>query len=130
MNWTHYFFLTLYAWSKELYVGQPSSEYALSVSNGVIVLINNKLETPVFTDGIAAPTGAFTNIQVSRSRMIKLPKPYSECTDDATIEKSNLEIVHAAIEFHGTYSREACYDACFQQSLIELCQCYVNKKYL
>lgn len=66
--------------------------------------------------GFPLPTGAFSFVEVSRVFTENLPQPYSECTSDDDIKKSDYNLVQMILNTSYEYKLRDCLDLCYQVS--------------
>ena len=72
------------------------------------------------------PAGTRTTIAIEKSVFIKYPKPHSDCIVLNTINSFDSYLYKAIYKLNQTYRQNDCFDLCYQQILIETCQCYTN----
>ena len=69
--------------------------------------------------------GTYTWIGVNRSKMSKLPFPYSDCISDDDMAKSNSISVKQILKTNYAYRQIDCYQVCFNKyiSSPSVCEC-------
>jgi hypothetical protein len=111
----------------ELYVGSPENQ-AFTYGAGIRVTVFNQSVIPFPKDiGISVPTGLKTDIQVSRTFISHLDKPYSNClTDPVDYTQNNiLETLKNNYSIGSNmYKQSFCLKVCLQQYIINQCGCY------
>ena len=109
----------------ELFVGNANNPKSLSIFSGAHIFIHNDSLTPSTYEGIDLNVGTSTNIAVHKSYISKLPKPYSDCTEN--LDKMNSfdsELFRAIIKSNNSYRRVDCLNLCYQKKLLDQCGCY------
>ncbi|PAV73177.1 hypothetical protein WR25_14292 [Diploscapter pachys] len=84
---------------------------------GVRLTIHDKEEFP-FPDtfGYSAPTGYISSFGIRMQKLSRLPAPYGDCIPDGA------ETSHYIYKNY-SYSTEGCYRTCFQELIIDRCNC-------
>ena len=103
------------------------------MSVGAHIFIHNDSLTPSTFEGIDLDLGHITNIAVYKTYNTKLPKPYSDCTDNLdNINAFDSDLFRFIIKQNNTYRRTDCYNLCYQNKLYEECSCQDSslKKYI
>ena len=96
---------------------------AFTTDGGALILVHNRSDTPFTKDGVFAATGAFTNIEVTRTFFSRLPYPFSDCRKDLTVQETD-SIYYKRASQNSTYNFRTCYDSYFQFNVYMLkCQC-------
>jgi hypothetical protein len=93
---------------------------------GLYVLVHNQSSKPIkLRGGINVPSGFETYISVARTFETKQSHPYSDCIDDLTGFSSYSKRIFAYFaEFNQTtYDQQTCIDFCYQDLLIQSCNC-------
>ena len=109
----------------ELFVGNANNPKSLSIYSGAHLFIHNDSLTPSTNEGIDLNVGTSTNIAVHKSFISKLPKPYSDCTDNLDkINSFNSELFRTIIKSNNIYRRSDCFNLCYQKKLLDQCGCY------
>ena len=94
-----------------------------------ITVHNQSSEINPDEDGLDVPVGLETNIEVSRTFIDRLSKPYSNCIDQLTEERSKenkaLGIIFDKISRHElqAYQMNFCIKTCLQLYLLKQCGC-------
>lgn len=112
----------------ELFTGNTKLQQQYSYKNGIRAVVHNQSRIPIISsEGIDVPTGLVTNIAISRTFIKHLPAPYStKCLDSKNInwfENNVLSFMKESLEIE-SYTQNYCMMTCFQQYLIDKCQCY------
>ena len=94
------------------------------MSVGAHIFIHNDSLTPSPFEGIDLDVGHITNIAVQKSYISKLPKPYSDCTENLDdINSFDSDLFRFIIQLNNTYRRSDCYNLCYQNKLYQECSC-------
>jgi hypothetical protein len=117
-----------YGLKLELYIGtQDECKSPLATASGIIMYIHNYTYTLTEDDNsILLRPGAETNIALDKTRMKKLPYPYSDCFDSIEtydIKKSKLIQRTIGLTTQNVYSQQYCLQLCYQDFLLEFCDC-------
>ena len=89
--------------------------------NGMIAFVHNSSYKPVASDGVKIKPGDNSYIAVSRTFTRKQPRPYSVCIDLTQYSSKYFDLI---IEQNRTYRQADCFELCFQERVIETCECY------
>lgn len=112
--------------SLELLTGLPEWQSPVSQEIGFLIFIHSSDRIITNDDhGILLPPGAHTNIEIHKTRIKILPQPSNKCVDDS--EAVNLEDASLYNEtklLTDSYSKEYCFQLCYQKSVMENCGCY------
>jgi hypothetical protein len=76
--------------------------------------------------GYGISAGIETNFAINRIYEILKPKPYSECIDLNSIDSFDSHLYRVIYDSNQTYRQLDCFDLCYQQLLIQTCNCYLN----
>ncbi len=110
----------------ELFIDLTNDNNSMfSMNDGFRILIsdNNNLKT-YYSEGIKAPLGFSTDIILNRYLIEKKPYPYSECKSLETIDSYNSRYFKKTFEYlNQSYREYMCKQICFQDSLIQKCNC-------
>lgn len=111
----------------ELFIPISSGKYDYDASYGAHVYISNDSVIPNFFEGFDISTGLQTNVVVSRFFTKKEPYPYSECVDNLDSPDSyDSYLYRKTLEIYKVYRQRDCFDLCFQDSVIQECNCYIT----
>jgi len=110
----------------ELFIRNPYNIPNFIQSSGYHVIVHNRTYKISFFDGYDISAGVETNLAISRLYETNKPKPYSECIDLKSIESFDSNLYRVMFGLNQTYRQINCFDLCFQQLLINTCQCYTN----
>ncbi|CAF0980970.1 unnamed protein product [Brachionus calyciflorus] len=97
----------------------------LYAGSGAVVMIHNQTTSPLSTDAFGVSSGVETFVAISRQFKSSLPKPYSNCdgdTSDPNVFNSKLFKLISSKNI--SYNRKLCMDVCFQDLIIQECNCY------
>lgn len=111
----------------ELYVGtQKECKSPLSVSSGLVIYVHNHTYTLTEEDnGLQVQPGTQTDIAVDRMFVKKQPSPYSDCYEQNTVVSgSENKLISRTVNLTGIYTQQYCLQLCYQDFLIEFCDCY------
>ena len=109
----------------ELMSDQSDSINSLMFSSGIHLFINNQSIDPLRAEGIDVSAGYETNIALNKNSYIKLSDPYSDCVQDILNqnEKSSY-LFKLTLSNYKKYTRRACFDMCYQDYIVENCNCF------
>ncbi|CAF0992779.1 unnamed protein product [Brachionus calyciflorus] len=94
-------------------------------SFGAVVMIHNQTTSPLSTDAFSVSPGIETSIAISRQFRSSLPKPYSNCDGDTSNPNAfNSKLFKLITSRNISYNQKLCIDLCFQDLIIQECQCY------
>ena len=94
------------------------------MSVGAHIFVHNDSLTPSAFEGIDLDVGHITNIAVHKSYISKLPKPYSDCTQNLDdINSFDSDLFRFIIKQNNTYRQTDCYNLCYQNKLYQECSC-------
>jgi hypothetical protein len=110
----------------ELFIGNPYNIANFVSTTGYHVIVHNRTYKISLFDGYDISTGVETNLAISRLYVTNKPKPYSDCIDLNSIDSFDSDFYRAIYGLNQTYRQIDCFDLCFQQLLINTCQCYTN----
>ena len=110
----------------ELFIGNPYNIANFVSTTGYHVIIHNRTYKISLFDGYDISTGVETNLAISRLYVTNKPKPYSDCIDLNSIDSFDSDFYRVIYGLNQTYRQIDCFDLCFQQMLINACQCYTN----
>ena len=104
-----------------------------SLSNGLHIMINNQSFLPNSDEGFDVSTGTETSVAITKTISNQLPYPYSDCyaesTDDDESKTFDSDIVKTMKSLNMKYRQKDCFDMCFQQYIIQQCDCYLPNTY-
>jgi hypothetical protein len=110
----------------ELFIGNPKNIPNFIQTFGYHVIIHNQTYKISFNEGFDITTGMETNFAIKRLYETLKPKPYSECIDLDSIDSFDSYFYRVIYGLNQTYRQIDCFDLCFQQTLIQTCNCYLN----
>jgi hypothetical protein len=116
----------------DLFVGSAEdNDYPFSQENGYIVFISNEALNLGSGDGIKISAGVSTSIKVDKYSIIKMPKPFSECTSDLVTKnayESELykKMIDSSVSLNLKYRYSDCYFLCFQKYVGKICECQLS----
>jgi hypothetical protein len=116
----------------ELFIGSSiDNDRIFSFENGFLIIINNDTINSFLHEGIKIPTGYSTNVIINSNVVRKIPKPYSECTENlVSVESYNSESYKKTINgSNGNYYFASCWYVCLQKHIGLNCGCqstYMN----
>lgn len=116
-----------YGFRMELYVGsQNECKSPLSSTSGLVIYVHNHTYTLTEEDnGIQVQPGTEVSIAIDRTYVKKLPKPYSDCFESIeSVDIKNAELIARTINLTNIYTQQYCLQLCFQNFLIQFCDCY------
>ena len=110
----------------ELFIGSPSQCKApLSTTSGVHVYVHNKTYTLTEEDNsFLVQPGSETSIAIPRTDVEKLAYPYSNCISSSRMSSYHSSLIEKTINITGLYTQQYCLQLCFQEFLIQYCNCY------
>lgn len=85
------------------------------------LIIYNQSYLPTLYEGINLKAGSSAQIALSKSFTTSIPWPYSTCE---MLENDDSIFVNLFLQANKTYSYINCMDLCYQQYIIENCDCY------
>lgn len=111
----------------ELFLGMPEScKTPLSRNYGLVVYVHNSTYTVWDeTNGFEIMSGYETDVAVDRTRLLKLPEPYSECivnTGPAPVDASQLAV--DTFRVAPSYTQQTCLQLCLQDYYITRYSCF------
>ncbi|RMZ94811.1 DEgenerin Like [Brachionus plicatilis] len=112
--------------SLELLTGSRQSQSPVSQEVGFLVFIHDSDRTITNDDhGILLPPTAHTNIEIHKTRIKILPQPSNKCADGSeSVSLVDASLYNQTRLLTGFYSKEYCFQLCYQKSVIENCGCY------
>jgi len=110
----------------ELFIDNPNNIANFIQKSGYHVIIHNKTYKISLNDGYDISSGVETNLAVNKIYQTLKPKPHSDCIVLNTINSFDSYLYRAIYRLNQTYRQNDCFDLCYQQILIETCQCYTN----
>jgi hypothetical protein len=92
----------------ELFVGQAVTVEQVARINGLhIFIFNETVTTNPFSDGVDASAGKETSILLDKNRVIKIQKPYGECTPDLnSIDSYPSYLYRTTFEIYNSYRQK------------------------
>jgi hypothetical protein len=111
----------------KLFVGNPNNVPKFIETNGYHVIIHNQTYKISTNEGFDISTGVETSVIINRIYETLKPKPYSECIDLNSIDSFDSNLYRVLYGLNQTYRQIDCFDLCFQELLIQTCNCYFNK---
>ncbi|CAF0901560.1 unnamed protein product [Brachionus calyciflorus] len=115
--------------SLEIFTGSREFQSPVSQEAGLLVFIHDSDRVITNDDhGILVSPGTHTNIEIHKTRIKILPQPSNKCADQSlrfVLEDESL--FNETIQLTGTYSKEYCFELCYQKELIQNCGCYDEK---
>ncbi len=110
----------------ELFVGIPDSVEQVAQNGGLhIFIVNETVKVNPFSDSFKVAAGKQTNLLVNKKRIIKIQKPYGECTPDLNkIDSYPTYLYRLTFEIYNTYRQKDCFNSCYQFNLIAKLGCY------
>ena len=112
--------------SIELFIGSAlTNDNVFSHENGYNIFISNEITDSLYQEGISILPGTINKIRMQKYTLIKIPKPYSECTNDLNSADSyHSESYKKLFELNMTkYHYKNCLLICFQRYLVRECEC-------
>lgn len=104
----------------DLYAGVPKDELSFLKSNGIIIFIHNSSNIPIMTmEGINLSTGFETEILLSQVIYKRLASPFDNCVEDF-----DSYLYKKTIKLNSIYRQKLCMQLCYQETLIQNCNCY------
>lgn len=116
-----------YGLQMELFIGsQEDCKSPLSTTSGLVIYVHDSTYTLTEEDnGIQVKPGMETDIAIDRTMVEKLAKPFSDCfMNDDSDERKESKLVKQTIELTKIYTQQYCLQLCYQEFLIEFCECY------
>ena len=111
----------------DVFVDNPLSQNQLMDKKGLHIVIHNNSE-PYYTStsSIDVPTGFETYIGIQRVYTEKLEKPYSDCLAEMKpFSETSAKLFGYMTDLNATaYSSDFCYKMCYQEAVINTCNCY------
>jgi len=127
----------------ELFIGFKETEAPLARERGAILFLHEPNEI-VTTDehGIFLSANNHYNLNVVRKRYTLLTYPFNKCLKDnlnqqeddfisSTLNQSlisfrvkNRVLIEKTLNLTGNYSQKYCFELCYQERLINMCDCY------
>jgi hypothetical protein len=114
----------IFGFKLQLFIGNPNNIPEFVEKSGYRVIIHNQTYTLSFNEGFEISTGVETNLAINRIYETLKPKPYSECIHLDTIDSFDSYLYRVIYSSNQTYRQVDCFDLCFQQTVINNCQCY------
>lgn len=110
----------------ELYIGSESNcRSPLTTTSGLAVYVHDYTYTLTEEDNaIQVQPGTEANIAVDRTEIKQLPQPFGDCYESQTSAKTDLII--KTVNLTGNYTQQYCLQLCFEEFLVEFCDCYDN----
>lgn len=98
-----------------LEVTMPLFELTLArpVSAGALVSVHHTGALPDLTRSAILSVGESTNVELKLTRRLRLPTPYSNCTEN--------DVFAAEVQYE--YTQASCVELCFQRHIVEKCGC-------
>lgn len=96
-----------------------------SMYNGFTVIISDEINLKtLYSEGIKAPLGFSTDIILNRHLIKKMPYPYSECKQLDDVDSYDSKYYKLVFKyFNQSYRQTFCKDVCYQEALINRCNC-------
>ncbi len=110
----------------ELFIGDPKNIPKFIQTSGYHVIINNQTYGITFNEGYDISPGVETNLAINRLYESTKPKPYSECIDLNSIDSFDSYFYRVMFDSNKTYRQTGCLNLCYQQLVIQTCNCYLN----
>ena len=111
----------------DLFIGSIAlNDKPFSTQNGFKIFINDEIVNTFWIDGIQVSTGQSITISLDKTKIKKIPKPYSECTNDLTdVDSYNSEFYKKLFRQRNdsTYQLAACEALCIQKYVGDKCGC-------
>lgn len=107
-----------------LFVGNSVNYTTFSTTAGARIVISNQSSVIDSTQGVDAPVGFNTNIEMSRQYIEQLSSPYSACVVDAS--NYNSPLTKLITGNNKTYTQKDCINLLFQTYLVLKCNCQGN----
>lgn len=115
----------------ELFLDVPENcKTPLSPNYGLVVFIHNSTNLVWDeTNGFDVMSGYETDVAVDRTRLLKLPAPFSDCIDntDSSAAASASEAVLSTFQLANSYTQQTCLQLCYQDFLVAHYNCYDSK---
>ena len=93
------------------------------MSSGARVVIHNQTHKPTFEEALLIPSGTEAFLEVNRMFTSLLEQPYSECKGNID-QNHHSKFVKAILTTGHAYTQLDCFNACYQNYLIEKCACF------
>ena len=109
----------------ELFAGSPDENMNLfSKENGFTLFISYEPIDSSFMDGISISPGFSTKIAIGLNKIIKIPKPYSNCQADLlTVDSYQSDFYKKSIIGNNNYHFMSCISVCLQKYIGDNCGC-------
>lgn len=109
----------------EIFAGQPTDIYSLSVEAGVHIFIHNKSAFTSLYEGYSAAVGKLTRIGVDRVFYSHMPIPYTDCSSEDDIKSSQSKLVKQILKTPYEYRYIDCVALCIDAYIVKKCGCEV-----
>lgn len=113
----------------ELFLGMPDEcKSPFSINYGLDVIVHNATNS-VWEENnrFEVMSGYETDVAIDRTRLIKLPSPYSDCILNTalinTISDSS-DLVKDTLRITNSYTQQTCIQLCYQRFLTEKYRCF------
>lgn len=112
----------------ELYIGdEEDCQSPLTTTAGLLIYVNNFKYTLTEEDyAVQVPPGTQADIAVERTEIKKLAAPFSDCFNNETAVKDSIVTKTINLSPFHLYTQQYCLQICFEEFLIEFCDCYDN----
>lgn len=109
----------------ELFVGKRDDFDSLSYSKGAKIFVYNHSTVYSDADSIDVSIAQETNINLHKTLVSKLKKPYSDCEIYThELNSSTSEFVQTFNRLNFTYRQNDCLNMCYQKLLVKKCECF------
>lgn len=111
----------------ELFLDVPDNcKMPLSSNYGLVLFVHNSTYTVWDeTNGFELMSGYETDVAVDRTRLLKLPSPYSDCIlNNGPPPSDSTDVVKNTFLVTTSYTQQSCIQLCYQNFLAEKYSCY------
>jgi hypothetical protein len=110
----------------KLFIDNPKNIPDFIERSGYHVIIHNQTYAISANEGYDISPGIETNLAVNKVYQTLKPKPHSDCIVLNTINSFDSYLYKAIYKLNQTYRQNDCFDLCYQQILIQTCNCYLS----
>jgi len=110
----------------EIFTGKSDEFDSFANSNGATIYIYNHTTVYSDSDSVDVSVGQETDINLSKTIISKLKKPYSECEVDHELSTNTKysEFYYIFNKTNHTYRQDDCMTLCYQMTLVKKCNCF------
>lgn len=115
--------------SLEIFAGFRQNQSPVSQDSGVLIYIHEPNKTIMIDDhGVLLRPGTHTNIELHKTSVRILPEPFNLCASNANKPNLNESFLYEmTLNLTKSYSQKYCFDLCYQNEIIQNCDCYDEK---